>query len=97
MKFEWDEKKSKTNLEKHKISFEDAATVFNDPFHLSILDGAHSKSEERWITIGNIFPGIATVIVAHTYKDENDVEIIRLISARKATAKEKRQYMHRRG
>ncbi len=50
--FEWDPEKAASNLKKHGVSFEDAAEIFSDPLHLSILDEA-DKSEERWVTLGN--------------------------------------------
>lgn len=51
--FEWDSVKAKSNLKKHKVSFEEAAEVFLDPLHISIPDDEHSDIEERWITLGN--------------------------------------------
>jgi uncharacterized DUF497 family protein len=86
MKFEWDEEKNKINIEKHGIDFLDAAQVFNDPLHAEIYDEVHSTEEERWIIIGNIG---AIVLVVVTYREE---DLVRIISAREATAAERRQY-----
>ncbi len=91
MKFEWDENKYITNLEKHGISFEEAQEVFLDPLHLSILDQRFNYFEERWITVGQIKSSLI-VVVAHLYFDDSGNETIRLISARAATASERRQY-----
>jgi len=89
MHFEWDENKNRTNLAKHKISFETASLVFTDPQALSIED-CFVGGEQRWQTLGMV-SGL-TVIAAHTYRDESAGEVIRLISARKATARERRAY-----
>jgi uncharacterized protein len=90
MTFEWDEAKNRANQIKHHVSFELAIEVFNDPLHRSqperIVDGEH-----RWQTIG-LVGGIVLLIVAHTYRDEGEVEDVRIISARKATKKERRDY-----
>ena len=90
MRFEWDEVKSRRNLAKHRISFETAKLVFEDPHALSVQDRAVGD-EERWQTLGMI-GGVILVLVAHTYRDENGEEVIRLISARKATPLERTFY-----
>ena len=94
MLFEWDDAKDRSNLRKHGIAFEEAARVFLDPFHLSIQD-RHENGEERWQTIGMI-GGLVAILVAHTYRifdDEGEaVEVIRIISARRATKSERRRY-----
>ncbi|MEP7039291.1 MAG: BrnT family toxin [Acidobacteriota bacterium] len=90
--FEWNIRKAKSNVRKHKISFERAATIFRDPNLLSIPDEEHSESEERWLTIGLDENGILLVI-SHTFKDFSEtVYKIRIISARKATTVEEKQY-----
>ena len=90
--FEWDPAKAKTNFQKHKISFERASEIFFDPFMLSILDEAHSENEDRWITIGKDRNDI-TLVTIHTYRElDNDNFSIRIISARRATKKEDKQY-----
>ena len=89
MRFEWDEAKNRHNLAKHRISFETATLVFDDSHALSfqdlIVDG-----EERWQAFGMI--GGLIVMVAHTFWEEDGEEVIRLISARKATSGERRIY-----
>jgi|SRR6266403_2268055 len=90
MRLEWDEAKNRRNLAKHCISFETAKLVFEDPHALSIQDRA-VEDEERWQTLGMI-GGLVVVLVAHTYREENGEEVIRLISARKATPLERRAY-----
>ncbi|MBI2027013.1 MAG: BrnT family toxin [Deltaproteobacteria bacterium] len=88
--FTWDPKKNSINVIKHRISFEFAATVFSDPLHLSVID-KKSSDEERWITIGRSM-NLSTIIVVHTYMTHGKQEFIRIISARVATRREKRQY-----
>lgn len=90
MLFEWDKAKNISNQKKHRVSFETAKLVFEDPHHISRQD-RHEGGEERWQTIGNIH-GIAVVLVAHTLRSSNGNEIIRIISARKATKTERRYY-----
>lgn len=90
MKFEWDEKKQKINIQKHGIDFEEAKTVFYDEEALLILDPEHSSSEERFVILG-ISKKTNLLTVCHCYR-ENE-EVIRIINARKATTKEKKQYV----
>ncbi|MBI4224012.1 MAG: BrnT family toxin [Deltaproteobacteria bacterium] len=91
MLFSWDSNKAQQNVKKHGVSFELAQTVFDDPLHLSILD-FKSKIEERWVTIG-MSAHVRTLVVVHAYRvTKNEEEIIRIISARKATRREVRQY-----
>ena len=93
--FEWDPDKAKKNYRKHRVSFERAAQVFLDPSMLSIFDEEHSETEERWITIGVDGNGVPLVVV-HTFKDVNDdTVLIRVISSRKATKPEQKQYSQR--
>ena len=87
--FQWDETKNTANIKKHKISFEEAKSVFLDENARLISDSGHSISEERFIILG-ISNKLKILIVVHTYK-END-EIIRIISARKATKSETKYY-----
>jgi len=85
--FQWDEEKAKSNLKKHGVSFEEGATIFNDPMIATILDPDHSKDEERFISIGmSVIRRLLSVI--HTYRKDR----LRLISARKATKAEKKNY-----
>ena len=87
LKFEWNEKKAHVNLKKHGVSFEEGATIFNDPEIATIFDPDHSKDEERYISIGTSIQGNLLVIV-HTECEER----IRLISCRKATNTERKVY-----
>ena len=93
-RFEWDEAKDRVNRRKHGISFQEAARVFLDPHHLSIQD-RHEGGEERWQTIGTV-AGLITLLVAHTWTEIDEqggvVEVIRIISARRATKVERRRY-----
>ena len=90
--FEWDPTKAKSNLRKHKVSFERASEVFLDPLILSIFDEVHSKEEERWITIGKDQNNV-TIVVVHTFRDtDEENSTIRIISARRATKREDKQY-----
>ncbi|MBQ2680265.1 MAG: BrnT family toxin [Firmicutes bacterium] len=88
MKFEWDDNKEQINIRKHGIDFSTAAYVFDDFYHIEIFDEAHSESEDRFIAIGMV-DDIA-VIIAVIYTERG--EIIRIISARKATRREKEVY-----
>lgn len=89
IKFEWDENKNRINKSKHKISFEEAKTVFYDEEALVIDDPKHSSEEERFIILG--FSKRANLlVVCHCYRESESV--IRIISARKATKSEERQY-----
>jgi hypothetical protein len=85
--FEWDEKKAEQNIKKHRIAFEDAATVFGDPLSLTIGDPLHSTAERRFVTMGFSLRGRLLVVV-HTDRSNR----IRIISARKATARERKIY-----
>lgn len=85
--FEWDEYKARENLGKHKVSFDEAKTVFLDPFSVTIPDPDHSLDEERFVDIGTSVNGRVLVIV-YTERGAN----IRLISCRKATPFERREY-----
>jgi len=89
MRFEWDVDKSQRNLRKHKVSFETASLVFDDPQQLNVQDRI-VDGEERWQTPGMVC-GV-WLFVAHTWRDEAGDELIRLISAREATAHEKQEY-----
>ena len=90
MRFEWDEAKNRLNLRNHGIGFEAAALVFDDAHALSYQD-REIDGEERWQTVGVIGESI-TILVAHAYGQENGKEVIRIISARKATPSERRAY-----
>ncbi len=87
--FIWNKKKARENLKKHKISFEEAQTVFSDPNARMIFDPEHSGDEERFILLG-ISSGLRLLVVCHCYREDDMV--IRIISARKAKKKEQKQY-----
>jgi len=86
--FTWDKAKAKLNLAKHGVSFEEAATVFDDLRRLQVIDLHHSEAEERRFTIG--FSYKSRILVVVTYEAEEP--FIRIISARRATAAEIRRY-----
>jgi uncharacterized protein len=90
MRFEWDEGKNRRNLAKHKISFENAKLVFDDPQVLADRD-REVDEEERWQAVG-IIGGSIAVLVAFTYREDEGGEVIRIISARKASPSERRAY-----
>ena len=90
MRFEWDERKNRLNRKKHGILFEIASEVFADPFCLRIYDRTIA-GEERFWTIGRL-ENLVILVVVHSSRDEQGEEIIRIISARKATPKERRFY-----
>lgn len=88
MLVEWDEEKAATNQRKHRgVSFEEAATIFNDPLATTINDPDHSEEEHRLLTTG-MSDQNRVLIVSHTFRDDR----IRLISARKATRFERKVY-----
>ena len=89
MRLEWDDDKNRRNLGKHKISFEVARFIFDDPYARSSPDRI-VNGEERWQTLG--MAGGVIVLVAHTYWEERGELVIRIISARKATPAERRAY-----
>jgi hypothetical protein len=85
--FKWNKRKARQNLKKHGVSFEEAATVFGDTLSLTIPDPLHSIEEQRWIIIGQSYRN-RTLVVVHTAQEYN----IRIISARLATRRERRNY-----
>ena len=90
--FEWDAKKARINLEKHRVSFEEAQTIFADPFLVTFPDEFHSQTEERFISIG-LSTRERVLLVVHTEREEiNERIIIRIISCRKATLSERKIY-----
>ncbi|MGR3179568.1 MAG: BrnT family toxin [Candidatus Anammoxibacter sp.] len=85
--FEWNEEKAKENFRKHKISFEEAKTIFSDPFLTTYPDRLHSNNEQRYINIGVSRKGRVLILI-HTERGK----YIRIISCRKATRNERRTY-----
>ncbi len=88
MEFEWDPEKAEHNLHKHGVSFPEASTAFGDPLSLTKV-GTDTSGEERFILVGQTLAG-RLVLVVHTDRDETT----RIISARLATASERRSYEH---
>ena len=87
MEFEWDRQKAAANLVKHKVSFEDAAAVFGDPLGRIVADPRHSAEEERFVLLGRS-QGMGLLAVMYVERGE----AIRIISARRATRGERRDY-----
>ena len=87
LQFEWDPKKAASNLHTHRVSFEEAATVFTDIFSFTYDDEAHSQVEQRYATLGLSNRG-RVLVVAHTMRHD----LVRIINARKATPRERRWY-----
>ena len=85
--FEWDLRKARSNLAKHDVGCEEASTIFGDPLSLTIPDPEHSQRENRYVTIGRAFNGKLFVVV-HTDRSDN----IRIISARRASRRERKFY-----
>jgi uncharacterized DUF497 family protein len=90
VRFVWDETKNRANKAKHGVSFEIARRVFDDPLHVSIPD-RYEHGEERWTTVGFV-GAVALLVVIHTHVEQSTEEIIRIISARKATRGERTRY-----
>lgn len=90
MRFEWDEGKDRRNQKKHRMSFDTAKLVFDDPQALSELE-READGEDRWQTVG-VIGGSVIVVVAYTCRKDGDDEVIRIISARKASPSERRAY-----
>jgi len=90
--FEWDEIKAGANALKHGISFELASTIFADPELLTIADLEHSRTEERWFSIGSASDGKILFVAYLWSESEPRMTKVRLVSARRATSAEIRQY-----
>lgn len=95
MRFEWDPIKEKANRRKHKVTFLEACYIFADKYMLTLYDEKHSDDEDRWISIGQTLNGRILVVI-HTYRKIKGKEFVRIISARKATKHEEKQYFERR-
>jgi uncharacterized DUF497 family protein len=94
MKFEWDPNKEAINIKKHGITFEQAAYVFADKFSLNMFDDEHSDQEDRWLILGKSNNAMILLVV-HTFRNSNNEETTRIISARKATKNEEKTYKQR--
>jgi len=91
IKFEWHQAKATSNQRKHHVSFETAARVFADPLAWTVQDRIEN-GEVRWQTLGMV-DGYLLLLVAHTVREDDDgAEVIRIISARRAEAKERKNY-----
>lgn len=93
LKFEWDNKKDKTNAKKHGVSFDEARTVFYDEYAIQFYDPEHSESEDRFLLLGMSFK-LNTLVVCHCFRQ--DETIVRIISARKADKGEEKIYWSKR-
>ena len=90
--FDWDPEKAAGNAGKHGVAFEEAMAVFRDPLARSIFDPDHPPGEERWVTIGEAATG-NLIVVVHTWADiDAERSAVRIISARRPTRNEARQY-----
>ena len=89
IEFRWDERKSRENKRKHKVSFEEAQTVFLDENAIRFFDPDHSEDEDRFIMLGMSFT-LRVLVVCHCYREDDSV--IRIISARKADKREQSDY-----
>ena len=87
MEFEWDPDKAARNLNKHGVSFQEAGTVFGDPLAMTYYDPSHSGNEDRFLTFGHSSTG-RLLVVSHTDRGNKT----RIISARLATRRERKQY-----
>jgi uncharacterized protein len=98
MRFEWDEAKNLANQRKHGVSFEEASQVFLDPFYVSLKERVED-GEQRWQTFG-VIHGVLLLMVAHTVREmqgEETVDVIRIITARRANSVERRRYENENG
>ncbi len=91
VRFEWDPVKARANRRKHGVSFEDAMHVFEDPYALFDQDLTDEVSEPRWRALG-LAGGVVLLLVAHPVREKGVDEVIRLISARRATRQERNRY-----
>lgn len=89
IEFEWDDQKAKSNLKKHGVSFEEARSVFYDDNAIQFFDSENSESEDRFLMLGLSYNS-GILLVCHCEREKG--EVIRIISARKATAKERKHY-----
>lgn len=89
IRFEWDEKKNRQNIRKHGVSFEEAQSVFLDDHAMRFYDPDHSEDQDRFLMLGLSFT-LRILVVCHCYRERD--EVIRIISARKATRQERVHY-----
>jgi len=91
--FIWDENKNKNNKRKHNISFEEAKSVFYDEYARMIYDTAHSRDEDRFVILG-MSDRLRILVVCHCFREKD--QVIRIISARKASKNEEKKYYEKR-
>jgi uncharacterized DUF497 family protein len=99
IRFEWDEVKNHSNRRKHSVTFEDAIGVFDDPLHIS-RPGRIEEGEQRWETFGFADESLFLIvvnIVRESFEGQSRIDVVRIISARRATRKEKRSYENQNG
>jgi uncharacterized DUF497 family protein len=96
MRFHWDWTKAAENRRKHRVSFEEACTIFSDPSILTAHDEKHSEFDDRWASIGMSVAGRILVVI-HSWPEADDSgdEVVRIISARKANKRERETYLER--
>lgn len=92
IEFDWDPNNARSNRAKHDVASEEAMRVFADPLALSVLDIHSDPAEERWVTLGMSAPSRLLVVVHTHVKIDGDTVYVRLISARRATRREQRDY-----
>lgn len=92
-RFVWHPEKAEQNWRKHRVRFEEAATIFGDESILTRYDDDHSANEERWVSMGRSIMDRILVVVHLWPADNNGDEVIRLISARRANARERKTYL----
>ena len=90
--FEWDANKARTNLRRHKVSFEEAKTLFRDPFLITFPDESHSDTKDRYISIGYSMCERILLVVHTEHQASKKISIIRIISCRKVTPSERKVY-----
>ncbi|SRR5258706_16361183 len=96
MRFDWDSRKAGANIQKHRISIEEACTIFADRSILTGYEGRHSTGEDRWISMG-LSVAARLLVVAHTWPepDQDGEETLRIINARRANQRERAAYAER--
>jgi uncharacterized protein len=94
-RFDWDPNKAASNLRKHGVSFQAAVLVFADP-HALVMQNSVENGEERWQAI-EVVEGLCMLVVAHSVREQDGIEVIRIISARRANRRERRRYEEENG
>ncbi|MDH5730612.1 MAG: BrnT family toxin [Gammaproteobacteria bacterium] len=94
MLFDWDQNKNEKNIRDHKVDFIDAALIWDDPLRQERVDGRENYDEARYQTIGRVSFGVLLVVYTDRYTEDGE-EVARIISARKATKQERREYESR--